>query len=182
MEDMAGVFFRYAAATISSSVFLMTMATEPSSAATFSLQVDLTEVFSGSLVVGDSFSGNFSFDENILTGIGSEFLDIDSLEFDFLNETFTEVSDPLGGLVSFEDGQLLGLEFIVEPLLVDSPSFGIFDTEFAYSEAGSFTFPDGFGTVSYAAVPNPTDIPEASTLVGLLAIGIGGLLSGRCTN
>ncbi|MBT9317380.1 hypothetical protein [Leptothoe spongobia] len=176
---MTRVSFKPAAATVGAYVLLTAITLEPSLAATFSLQVDLTEVFAGSLAVGDSFSGSFSFDETVLTGIGTEFLDVDSLEFGFLDETFTEASDPLGGLVGFENSQLLGLEFSVDPLQADSPSFGIFGTDFAYGEAGSFTFPDGLGTVSYAAVPTTTDVPEASVVMGLLAMGVGSLLLNR---
>lgn len=177
---MTRVSFKSTAATVGAYILLTAVTLEPSLAATFSFQIDLTEVFTGSLAAGDSFSGNFSFNETVLTGIDAEFLDVDALEFGFLGETFTEASDPLGGLVSFEDGQLLGLEFSVDPLLADTPSFGIFGKEFAYSEAGSFTFPDGLGTASYAAAPSSTtDVPEASVVLGLLTMGVGSLLLER---
>lgn len=119
---------------------------------------------------GQSFAGNFSFDDAALTSIGEEYIDVSSLSFDFLSTVFSE-SDYVydAPSVAFYDGEFLGLSWDVDSTYPDVAfSFipGFFDASDAYVAYDTGLGLSGAGDVIYAPVP------EADTYAMLLA-GLG---------
>lgn len=151
----------------------------------------IVNITSGSLA-GTQASGSLSFDDSTLTGEELESVgqtDGLSIAFDFLGRSYTELNeyDREGEegdypLVSFQDGRLLGLNF-----LVINPSVGFafsdnqIDNRFGtIGEAGGTTFVyntvledwppfEGQGVVTYSK-----PVPEPSSVLGTVAFGIFG--------
>lgn len=124
---------------------------------------------SGSLT-GSSFSGNFSFDDLGLTGIGSEILGLNSLSLSFAGHTYTLADAAAPADVSYLDGAFLGLSYTAN---TQDPKVtfvaGYFDASeafLAYTKTGGI---EGAGTVIYAAVPEPESF--AMLLAGLGLVG-----------
>lgn len=124
---------------------------------------------SGSLI-GESFFGNFSFDDLGLTGIGSEIRGLSSLSLSFAGQTYTLADADVAADVSYLDGVLLGLSYsasAIDPKLAFVAGFSdASDAFLAYTKAGI----DGAGSVIYAAVPEPEQY--ALLLAGLGLIGL----------
>jgi hypothetical protein len=122
-------------------------------------------------LLNQPYSGTFSFDDSLLTGIGSEFLPVPTVTVDF-GGTYTQSDAASPPEVAFLDGDLLGLSFSVNTSNLDF-SFvpGFFDVSEAY-----FTYQTpqgaGAGNIIYAPV---TAVPESSSVLGILALGICGL-------
>ena len=63
-------------------------------------------------LLGESYSGSFTFDDSTLIGFDAEFITVDSLSFSFLGVDYTEADGALGEPeVAFFDGSFLGLGF-----------------------------------------------------------------------
>lgn len=137
------------------------IAPQPALAATYTFTVDR---LNGPLA-GETFQGNFSFDETALIGIGAEDVPLDTLSFSFLGNPFDLADDPAAS-VGFLDGVLQGLDLI-------GPDFDILDDTFAYAISDG----EGKGTVTYAIAPPqpPTDVPEPAALLGLLGVAVLGI-------
>jgi hypothetical protein len=77
------------------------------------------EVLFGPLA-GATATGSFTFDDALITGVGDEFLTpLDGLQvqFTFLGATFSESDDidfPEFPELAFTDGEIVGLDFLVE--------------------------------------------------------------------
>lgn len=113
------------------------------------------------------YFGSFSYDDSNLTGIGEESLDVSngllSVVFDYLGTRYTEVDDidfstGLAPLVSFRDGQLLGLSYLVENQFfisgdLDNPFIG--GNNFYSIESADLLSANQVGTVTYSTVPEP---------------------------
>jgi hypothetical protein len=120
----------------------------------------------------ETFSGTFSYDNSLLTGSDFEFLDVSQVNLNFLGSTFTAVNADPNPTVEFLDGNFLGLNFSTSSFTPEFsliPAFG--STEATFSYIG--TNDKGSGRIQYALVPEP------STVLGLIALGIGGFLVGR---
>jgi hypothetical protein len=128
---------------------------------------------SGSLI-GESFFGNFSFDDLGLTGIDFEIRGLSSLSLSFAGKTYTLADADAAPDVSYQDGILLGLSYsasAIDPKIAFVAGFSdTSDAYLAYTKAGI----DGAGSVIYAAVPEPKSY--AMLLAGL---GMLGLLARR---
>lgn len=113
------------------------------------------------------YFGSFSYDDLNLTGIGDESLDVSngllSVKFDYLGTQYTEVDDVdfltgLAPLVSFRDGELLGLSYLVEDQFfiggdLDNPFVG--GNIFYSIESADLLSTNQVGTVTYSTVPEP---------------------------
>jgi hypothetical protein len=125
----------------------------------------------------ESYSGLFSFYDSLLTGSFSGDLPISSLQFTFLSTNFTQNSALVPSVVSFNNGNFLGLNFSA-----NTPDFsfslipGSVDTSDAFFSYENNSQQGGFGDVTYTFVSRVnTSIPEPSSVVGLLGLGILGI-------
>ncbi|MFM7905424.1 MAG: PEP-CTERM sorting domain-containing protein, partial [Microcystis sp.] len=123
-------------------------------------------------LTGQTFSGTFSYDNSLLTGLGFEFLDVSQVNLNFLGSTFTALNADSNPTVEFLDGILLGLNFSTSSF---TPEFSLIpasgSTEATFSYIGIND--SGSGPVQYVLIPEP------STVLGIIALGIGGFLVGR---
>lgn len=131
------------------------------------------------------YFGSFSYDDSNLTGVGEESLDVSngllSIKFDYLGTQYTEVDDVdyqtgVAPVVSFKDGKLLGLSYLVEDQFfiggdLDDPFVGgnIF---YSVESADLFTA-NQVGTVTYSTVPEPLAV------VGTAIASVAGLWVSR---
>ena len=153
-------------------VFLSFLATAPAFATPveFDFTVDIT---SGALV-GERFSGNFSYDEADVVGTADEFADLSSFMFSFQGFDFG-LNDSIAPEAAFFDGEFLGLSYSVD---LSAPVFfsfvpGFFsvdDAFFAYEDPNG----DGDGTIAFsraAQVSAPISLfLLASGLIGMLGL------------
>ena len=154
------------ATTILTSTFV-----ETAQAATVAYTLEGT-VTSGPLL-NQTYSGIFSFDDTLLTGMGEEFLTVDQIFVNFNGSNFTKADATDIPEVAFFEGDFLGLSFSVAQ---DNPPFsfsfipGFFDVteSFLTYEQGGLS---GDGNVTYTSV----SVPESSSLVSLLGFGLLGL-------
>lgn len=141
--------------------------------------------FSGTLdsglSTGQSFAGNFSFDDSTLSSIGQEFLGTNSFSISFLGSTYTMAQQAAPTEVSFLDGTFLGVSYAYEAadpmfsLIASSGSGETWDVPFiAYSQLGTNGVVDGAGSLVYAPVPEP----ETYALL-LAGLGLLGAVSRR---
>ncbi|HEY9801630.1 MAG TPA: hypothetical protein V6D25_14835 [Leptolyngbyaceae cyanobacterium] len=133
------------------------------------------------------YFGSFSYDDSNLTGVGDESLDVSngllSVKFDYLGTQYTEVDDVdyetgLAPAVSFRDGQLLGLSYLVEDQFfiggdLDDPFVG--GNIFYSVESADLSTANQVGTVTYSTVP----VPEPLAVVGSAIASVAGLWVNR---
>lgn len=128
---------------------------------------------------GTSYQGAFSFDDAGLLATGTEFVNLNSLSFNFGGSAFNLATPALAeAVVVFQDGVFTGMEWSVDattPQIGFSLIAGYADTSdafFAYDTTLGFS---GTGSLAYAAaVPEPTQ-------TGLMIMGLGliGLIAAR---
>ncbi|NEO11611.1 MULTISPECIES: PEP-CTERM sorting domain-containing protein [unclassified Moorena] len=180
---MADIFHKsgiLAAASVA--LGLAVMPTQPVSAAT--IKYDFTvDVETGNLA-GNSYQGYFTYDDTFQFDSGFERFnsrnDDLSVVFDFNGVTYTEEDDflfPEGPYVDFQDGELLGLNFVPSLFTFDFP-FEIRDEDNDRIGGDFFTYGDFFigsgdGSVTYAKVGK---VPEPATILGLSVLGASLLL------
>ncbi|MBE9263437.1 MULTISPECIES: PEP-CTERM sorting domain-containing protein [Microcystis] len=162
-------------AVITSGVVLSLAVQQVNPAQAAIVSYNLAGTIQNGLLTGQTFSGTFSYDNSLLTGLGFEFLDVSQVNLNFFGSTFTAVDDdsfPDSPKVEFLDGILLGLNFSTSSFTPEFsliPAFG--STEATFSYIG--TNDSGSGPVQYVLIPEP------STVLGIIALGIGGFLVGR---
>lgn len=122
-------------------------------------------VDSGSLL-GQTYSGLFSFDDVELTSVGSEYLAVSSLNMMFDNVAYTLTNELALTEAVFEAGSFTGMNFSAANF-----SFipGSVDTSDAF-----LALNDGAANVIYAPVPEP----ETWTMV-LMGLGLVGFMTRR---
>jgi len=122
---------------------------------------------SGSLA-GESYSGNFGFDDSGLTLSGFESVPVQSLAFSFLATDFG--LDSASASADFQDGVFLGLSYTVAEF---DPRFsliaGLADSSDAYLAYTPSTGSAGFGSVRYTVVPLPAGLVLLPGGLALLA-------------
>lgn len=159
-------------AVITSGVVLSLAVEQVSPAQAAIVSYNLAGTIETGLLTGQTFSGTFSYDNSPLTGSGFEFLDVSQVNLNFLGSTFTAVNADSNPTVEFLDGILLGLNFSTSSFTPEFsliPAFGAIEATFSYIGTGD----SGSGPVQFALVPEP------STVLGIIALGIGGFLVGR---
>lgn len=126
---------------------------------------------------GESFAGNFSYDDAALLGTGLEIIGLTSLSWNLQSNVYHLFNADATPDVSFQDGQFLGLSYSASP--VSGPQVtlvaGSIDKSDAYlttyTPAGAF---GGNASVVYLPVPEPESY--AMLLAGL---GLMGLVARR---
>lgn len=131
---------------------------------------------SGSLI-GESFTGNFSFDDLGLTGVDLEIRSLNSLSLNILGNTYTLGNADSMPDVSFLNGSFLGLSYSVTTnTLGFSVIPGFSDTSdafVAYDKLSGGNIVDGqsgYGSIVYLPVPEPETY--AMLLAGLGLMGV----------
>ncbi|MEA5511547.1 PEP-CTERM sorting domain-containing protein [Crocosphaera sp. UHCC 0190] len=120
-------------------------------------------IFTGTLdsgsLNGETYSGSLSFDDLSL--------DVIDFNFSFLGSTFTIADADTTPRVLFDNGQFLGLDYVVSNF---NPSFsfipGFFSIDEAYFAYDSGNSGAGFGSINYYAVPEPLTILGSLTALG----------------
>jgi hypothetical protein len=148
-------------------------------------------------ISGGSGSGTFSVDNAGLTGVGTEQTS-NSLSISFTPTIpgvtgtlpFTQLNDDFAGaIVEFNNGQLVGLNYLVN-LAPTSGGFAFADaidfldsTSVTIGSSGGSAFgfftgqSFGTGVVIYTPVTGSEPIPEPATLLGLACAGLWGFRS-----
>ncbi|BCL35751.1 PEP-CTERM sorting domain-containing protein [Nostoc sp. MS1] len=171
-------------ASFALAVSLATLEAKPTQAAVVNYNFTVDATSGGN---PGQYFGSFSYDDSNLTGLGEESLDVSngllSIKFDYLGTQYTEVDDidfPTGvaPLVSFRDGKVLGLSYLVENQFfiggdLDNPFLGgnIF---YSVESANLFTAIP-VGTVTYSTVP----VSEPLAVVGTAIASAVGLWTSR---
>ncbi|MCA2552503.1 MAG: PEP-CTERM sorting domain-containing protein [Microcystis sp. M04BS1] len=159
-------------AVITSGVVLSFAVQQVNSAQAAIVSYNLAGTIQNGLLTGQTFSGTFSYDNSLLTGLGFEFLDVSQVNLNFFGSTFTAVDADSNPTVEFLDGILLGLNFSTSSFTPEFsliPAFGSTEATFSYIGIND----SGSGPVQYVLIPEP------STVLGIIALGIGGFLVGR---
>ena len=117
-------------------------------------------------LLGETYAGQFNFDDALLTGSGSEFLSVASLDFNFLGNAFNQNNGAAPAEVAFLDGDFLGLSFNVNTF---NPNFAFIPGFFNVSEA-SFSYDNGAGSAGFGSLVYTVNaVPEPETWVTLLS-------------
>ena len=130
------------------------------------------------LNTGESFSGNFSFEDSSLLSSGQEYLGANSFSISFLGNTYTMAQQAAPTEVFFLDGAFLGVSYAYDAafpkfsLIASGGTGETWDVPFiAYSQLGTNGgVIDGAGSIVYAAVPEPETY--ALMLAGLGMLGL----------
>ena len=119
-------------------------------------------------LLGESYSGSFTFDDANLIGFGEEFISVDSFSFSFLGVDYTEADGaPNEPEVAFFDGSFLGLGFNEDDFSFVPGFFDLSEAFFTYDLASG----SGDGDIIYTQVPDQQSVPEPASVLALLAIG-----------
>ncbi len=177
-----------------------TIEVEPVSALTKSFDFKVTA--EQGPFANQTFLGDFTFDDSLLTGVGSETLNGSGkiqvnfnfglgYDFDEFDNNGGATGEDNGLRLDFLDGELIGLQYVVDTtfgMLPNNPlppqilGFDIFvnpfdgKRDFTYFDE-NFNFFAG-GTVAFEQPtpvdkpPKPQEVPEPSTFLGLAALGI----------
>jgi hypothetical protein len=162
-------------AVITSGVFLSLAVPQVNPAKAATVTYNLAGTIETGSLTGQTFSGTFSYDNSLLRGSGFEFLDVSQVNLSFLGSTFTAADADSDPTVEFADGIFLGLNFSASSFTPEFsliPAFGNTVATFSYIGAND----DGSGSIQYTL---SAAVPEPSTVLGLIALGIGGFLVGR---
>ncbi len=137
-----------------------------------------TYTFNGALdsgaLIGETFSGQFSFDDSALHGTGSEYRNVNALNLVFHGQTFTQTNAAIGTTaeVAFNEGIFVGLGFTVES---SDPAFSFISGLTSVGEAAFAYQPrvgnSGFGSLTYTLAPVPEPETYALFLAGLGWVG-----------
>jgi hypothetical protein len=144
--------------------FLVAGFSFPAQAAIITKDISVT-IDSGSLVP-NTYTGFFSYDDDTLITSPSFTGDIpiESFAFNFAGVDYDE-NDGDTALVVFDMGNFLGIDFVFS----GSPEFSFLLGISNVSEA-SFSYSDGFGSVTFNTIPEP------ATFLGLVSLGLLGLV------
>ncbi|MDB9509578.1 PEP-CTERM sorting domain-containing protein [Microcystis aeruginosa] len=159
-------------AVITSGVVLSLAVQQVNPAQAAIVSYNLAGTIQNGSLTGQTFSGTFSYDNSPSTGSGFESLDASQVNLNFLGSTFTAVNADSNPTVEFLDGILLGLNFSTSSFTPEFsliPAFGSTEATFSYIGIND----SGSGPVQYVLIPEP------STVLGIIALGIGGFLVGR---
>ena len=130
------------------------------------------------LNTGESFFGNFSFDDSSLLNSGQEYLGANSFSISFLGNTYSMAEQAAPTDVVFLDGSFLGVSYAYDAtfpkfsLIASGGTGESWDVPYlAYSQQGmSGVVVEGAGSIVYAPVPEPETY--ALMLAGLGLLGL----------
>jgi hypothetical protein len=146
-------------------------------AATIEFQFDAT-LQTGALA-GTQFTGLASYDNSGVTGIGTEYEFLTSLNFTLLGTTFTRADISQGGQVILQDGTL---SYFTAAFFPGAPPAPVDDIAFGFGGPGviGYSTPPGFNAGLGAYTLEIVPVPEPSTVVLFIsAIFVFPLLYGR---
>lgn len=162
-------------ATFAIAISLATVEVRPTQAAVIDYK------FTVNATSGSQYFGSFRYDDTNLNGIGAENLDVSngllSVVFDYLGTQYTEVDDVdyvsgVAPVISFQDGKLLGLSYLVEDQFfiggdLNTPFTG--GDKFYTILSADLLSADEAGTVTYSKVPEPLALlgTAIATVAGL---------------
>lgn len=147
------------------------MATAPAAQAAIQTWSFGGAVDSGSLL-GETYSGSFSFDDAALAHTDAEWLSVASLSMTFMGSAYTQADVAAGAAVEvgYLDGVFLGLSYSVDAVAYPFTFVaGTVDASDAF-----FAYDSGAGNVIYAGVPEPKD-----WMLLLAGIGLVGMMVER---
>jgi hypothetical protein len=154
--------------TVTTSLALSLCALNATQAQALSLY-DFTVTPDFGTLTGNTYQGNFSFDDSGLTSSGEEEVALLSFNFlNFLGRTYTQADDP-SAIASFFDGNFLGIDYffsdtdVTFSFLSGVLTQDINDAFFSYDITAA-PMSAGTGNIAYTAVPTPALLPG---LVGL---------------
>ena len=155
---------------IATTIALTLTAIKPAQSATLTYNISGT-TDSGPLV-GETYSGSFSFDDATLTRNGSEFLTPTNLNLNFSNPIFSNATPMLPAQLAFSNGTFLGLNISTSIYSFVPGFFSLNEALFAYqvNQQG------GAGSINYTLRQEPAaSVPEPTATIGLLLLGIWGI-------
>lgn len=125
------------------------------------------------LLIGESYSGSFSFDDVSLTNIESESIDLSAFSFNFLSSIYALANADLTPTADFLDGQLLGISYSASGFdpsfnLVSATGSGLPD-DVPYFSYQTVTGDSGFGSLNLTAVPLPAAVWLFATSLGFIS-------------
>lgn len=129
-------------------------------------------------LLGESYSGSFSYDDTGLAGSGSESVGLVSFAFNFLSSAFTLGYAEVTPSVDFLDGLLLGLSYSVssnDPFfaLIAASGLGL-PGDTAYFSYSTVSGESGFGSLAFDYT-GTVDEPLALVMLGIGLVGIRAL-------
>ena len=128
-------------------------------------------VDSGTLL-GETYAGQFTFDDALLTGSGNEYLSVNTLSFNFLGNAFDQTNAAVLPEAAFLEGAFLGLSFNVSAF---NPGFaaipGFFDISESYFAYDNGAGNAGFGSLAYTVSVVPEPETWSMLLSGLALVG-----------
>ena len=150
---------------------------------------NITYNFQGAITSGSltgTYSGWASFDDAWITGVDFESIPLTDISFNLLSNTFNLASADAPPLASYFDGVFLGIDYSVTSTNAFFPiaNFALTSGFFDLSEAAFIYTPRlgiaGQGSLTFTEVPPDIQIPEPSTVIGLITLGgIGFILRKR---
>jgi hypothetical protein len=155
---------------IATTIALSLTAIKPAQSATLTYNISGT-TDSGPLV-GETYTGSFSFDDSNLTGNGSEFLTPTNLNLNFSNPIFSNATSMLPAQLAFFDGTFLGLNLSTSIYSFVPGFFSVNEASFVYQ----INQQGGAGGVNYTLSQAPAaSVPEPAATIGLLLLGAWGI-------
>jgi len=141
-----------------------------------SLAATVSYTFSGVVdsgaLLGETYAGQFAYDDASLSGAGDEFLTVSGLSFNFLGNAFDQADSAAPPEAVFIDGTFLGLAFNVDSF---SPAFStiagfsdVAESYFAYDDGAGNA---GFGSIAYSVSAVPEPETWSLLLSGLVIVG-----------
>lgn len=122
-------------------------------------------------LLGQSFSGQYSYADAALSGAGFESLALTGFSLSFLGHNYGLADASLAPTADFQDGVFLGLSYqYASPAAQLTLSSGSVDVSDAYLKYQPTPGIESSGSYTISAVPEPSS--WALSLAGLLAVGV----------
>lgn len=122
-------------------------------------------------LLGQSFSGQYSYADTALSGSGFETLSLTGFSLSFLGQNYGLADASLAPTADFLDGVFLGLSYqYASPTAQLNMTSGSFDASDAYLKYQPTSGIESSGAYAISAVPEPSS--WALSLAGLLAVGM----------
>jgi len=128
-------------------------------------------------LLGNSYTGSFSYDDSSLSGSDEEFqfLVVESLRFSFLGTDYDETNGLSAAEAAFLDGVFIGLSYSAEGFSFVPGFFDLSDASFAYDIDGGV----GFADVIYTQRQPEQSVPEPTSAIAVLLLGALGTATFR---
>jgi len=126
-------------------------------------------------LLGNSYTGSFSYDDSSLSGLDEESLVVESLRFSFLGTDYDETNGLSDAEAVFFNGNFLGLSYVADDFAFVPGFVDLSDASFAYDiDAGV-----GFADVIYTQRQPEQSVPEPTSAIAVLLLGALGTATFR---